>query len=527
VKTVYSFTLFSLFIALFSNAIPVKEVKSESRNVPQERDSLANTRETLTRNKLCPECTRIYPGDINFCSVDGKQLIDFKEEDLICPTCNEKASTGEKFCKNDGTQLVLKTSIDKKVSPPDKKVEINIPADAPPEEKTKAVVYHLLEGNRLCEELNDFESALEEYKKANALNPELPAIHFRMGGAYWKLGNTKEALASLDKCKILLEAQPPETKENRNYQKSLEDVKVYINQLEKGLAQTEKQQRVASSLTARDEKMKQALAENREKWDKPILIPAGKFIMGTASDEFIPEETPQHEVYLNAYYIDKYEVTNAQYWEFLQYMKSTDDHSKCYPGEPKGKDHKPGLPHTRWEYPYYDFPDYPVNRVDWYDAYAYAAWAGKRLPTEAEWEKAARGTDGRRFPWGNVWDTKRCNVGPNAPLSVGSFEFGKSLYGCMDSIGSVSEWCNDWYHPEYYQNSPSVNPKGPETSTGLRIIKGGSLFAPYAHKMRCAVRIFGKPEDRNKSIGFRCAKDAKPETETPVKEASKPEEKGK
>ena len=136
-KTVYSFTLFSLFIALFSNAIPVKEVKSESRNVPQERASLANTRENVARNKLCPECTRIYPGDINFCSVDGKQLIDFKEEDLICPTCNEKASPEEKFCKNDGTQLVLKSSIDKKVSRPDKKVEINIPADAPPEERQR------------------------------------------------------------------------------------------------------------------------------------------------------------------------------------------------------------------------------------------------------------------------------------------------------------------------------------------------------------------------------------------------------
>ena len=97
-KIVYSSTLFGLFIALFSNAILTKEVKSEPRYVPQERDSLANTRENVTRNKLCPECSRIYPGDINFCSVDGKQLVDFKEEDLMCPTCKENAAPGELFC---------------------------------------------------------------------------------------------------------------------------------------------------------------------------------------------------------------------------------------------------------------------------------------------------------------------------------------------------------------------------------------------------------------------------------------------
>ncbi|MEK6622968.1 MAG: zinc ribbon domain-containing protein, partial [Planctomycetota bacterium] len=106
-KIVYSFTLSGLFIALFSNAILTKEAKSESLYVPQEKDSPANIRENVNRNKLCPECSRIYPGDINFCSVDGKQLVDYREEDLMCPTCKEKATPGEKFCKNDGTQLVL------------------------------------------------------------------------------------------------------------------------------------------------------------------------------------------------------------------------------------------------------------------------------------------------------------------------------------------------------------------------------------------------------------------------------------
>lgn len=523
----YRIILFIMFTLFQHNLLLAKAVINEVQNPPQKNEPLPKTSENITKNMLCPECSRIYPGDISYCSIDGKELVEFNGEELVCPTCREKANPGDKFCKKDGSQLIPKSSTYRKASVPDKKVGINLPPNATQEEKTKAAMYHLMEGTRLREELNDFEGALEEYKKAETLNPDLPSLHFQMGGIYWKLGNQREALAHLDKCKTLLDAQPPESKSDENYQKTLQDVKVYINKLEKGLRPSEKSQRKELTLSERDERMKKALVENRGKWSEMIVIPAGKFIMGSPQDEFIPEETPQHEVYLDTYSIDKYEVTNAQYWEFLQYIKSTGDHSKCFPGEPKNKDHTPGTPHTGWDYPYYEYPDYPVTRVDWYDGYAYAAWAGKRLPTEAEWEKAARGTDGRRFPWGNVWDARRSNVGPDAPLSVGSFEFGASLYGCMDLIGSVSEWCSDWYHPDYYQTSSSVNPKGPESSTGMRVIKGASLFAPYAYKMRCAVRIFGKPEDRNKSIGFRCAKDYTTETGKTVKETSKPEDKSK
>lgn len=526
-KFVYPLMLLVALPTMHLNLLNAETIKKEAKNLSHTDEPLPKTKANVIKNKLCPECSRIYPGDVNFCSIDGKGLVDFTEEELICPTCKQKANPGEKFCKKDGTPLISKSLPDKTTSVPDKKIEINLPPNATQEDKTKAAMYHFMEGNRLREEMNDFEGALEEYRKAEKINPELPSLHFQMGGIYWKLGKQKEALAHLDKCKTILEAQPPETKSSESYQKTLQDVKVYINKLEKGLKPSEKNQRKELTQAERDERMKKALSENRGKWGEMIVIPAGKFTMGTKEDEFIPEETPQHEVYLDTYYIDKYEVTNALYWEFLQYIKSTGDHSKCFPGEPKNKDHTPGTPHTGWDYPYYDYPDYPVTRVDWYDAYAYAAWAGKRLPTEAEWEKAARGTDGRRFPWGNVWDAKRSNVGPDAPLSVGSFEYGASVYGCLDLIGSVSEWCYDWYHPEYYHTSPSMNPKGPEASTGMRVIKGASLFAPYAYKMRCAVRIFGNAEDRNKSIGFRCAKDYTPETEKTIKETSKPEDKGK
>ena len=496
---------YSCILVLTFAILPYHSILAEESEKTIEHSNPKNSPQTVsekntTKNRLCPECNRIYPGDIQFCGKDGKQLIEYTETEVICPTCKEKYSPGDQFCKKDGTKLSSLT---------EKEIAFTKPSGTTPEELMKEATQHFIEGNRLREKEGNFEAALEEYKKSETLFSDNPALHFHMGGIYWKLGKQKEALAHLDKCRKLLEEKPQEMQSDETYQKSMQDVLLYINKLEKGLSPSEKKQRAELALEARNERMKKALDANRKKWNEMVLVPEGKFIMGSGEDDFIPEESPQHEVHLDAYCIDKYEVTNAQYWEFLHYIKKTNDHSKCFPGEPKNKDHTPGTPHTGWDYPYYDYPDYPVCRVDWYDAYAYAAWAGKRLPTEAEWEKATRGTDGRRFPWGNVWDAKRCNVGSDAPLTVGSFESSISVYGCYDVIGSVSEWCNDWYHPEYYKNSPSINPKGPDVSTGSRIIKGGSLFAPYAYKMRCAVRIFGKPEERNKSIGFRCAKDYK------------------
>ncbi|WP_169704121.1 formylglycine-generating enzyme family protein [Candidatus Kuenenia stuttgartensis] len=178
--------------------------------------------------------------------------------------------------------------------------------------------------------------------------------------------------------------------------KDITEVRSYIALLKQ--APPEKIE-VIEKYKSRDEAMEKALEIQNKKHDT-VLIPAGKFSMGTNEARDVSQ--PEHVVYLDAYEIDRYEITNAQYWEFVKYIEETNDHSKCFKDEPIGKDHKPRY----WEDEYYNVPDYPVARVDWYDAYAYAAWKGKRLPTEAEWEKAARGLDVRAFPWGNEWITQ-------------------------------------------------------------------------------------------------------------------------
>jgi len=221
-----------------------------------------------------------------------------------------------------------------------------------------------------------------------------------------------------------------------------------------------------------------------------VLIPAGEFTMG--SDEGENDEKPIHKVYLDAYYIDKYEVTNAQYKECVK----------------AGKCKKPY--DTAW-YDNQNYSNHPVVYVDWYMADTYCEWAGKRLPTEAEWEKAARGTDGRKYPWGNNWCETCCNWeeegkkdGYRGTAPVGSYESGKSPYGVYDLSGNVWEWVADWYSGNYYQNSPYKNPTGP-SSEAIRVMRGGSWNFSYPDYFRGAVRIWLDPDSWVNLIGFRCA----------------------
>ena len=232
-----------------------------------------------------------------------------------------------------------------------------------------------------------------------------------------------------------------------------------------------------------------------------VFVPAGEFRRG--SDDGPNDEQPARALYLPDFWIDRHEVTNEQYGKFLAWMQQTKDHSKCHPNEPKNKDHVPAY----WNDSTWNQPNQPVVGVDWYDAYSYAAWARKRLPTEAEWEKAARGLDNRKFPWGNAWDDANANAQRKrqTTVEVGTFAGGASPYGAMDVTGNVAEWCADWHDANYYQSAPDANPKGAPSGT-FRIVRGGSFFN-LANECRVTTRSRSLPATRLFTIGFRCAKD--------------------
>jgi formylglycine-generating enzyme required for sulfatase activity len=239
-----------------------------------------------------------------------------------------------------------------------------------------------------------------------------------------------------------------------------------------------------------------------------ILIPKGEFLMGSAEIDKNAgsEEKPQHMVYLSDYYIDLTEVTNGMYRVCV-------DAGAC--SEPQE-----GTSYTR-EY-YYDnteYDDYPVINVDWYQARTYCEWRGSRLPTEAEWEKAARGIDGRIFPWGNSFDGKLANFCDNScPFDwtdknvddgypdtspAYSYPSGASPYGLLNMAGNVYEWVQDWYLDTYYQNSPFENPLGPPDDE-YHVVRGGS-WSDGSIGLRVAYRSTNAPTDYSGSIGFRCA----------------------
>jgi formylglycine-generating enzyme required for sulfatase activity len=216
-----------------------------------------------------------------------------------------------------------------------------------------------------------------------------------------------------------------------------------------------------------------------------VYVSAGEFYMG--SDEGHNDERPMHTVYLNAFYIDKTEVTNAQY-------------RKCV---------EAGACDTPGKTTYYDnanFAQHPVVYVNWYQAEAYCQWAGKRLPTEAEWEKAARGTDGRTYPWAEGIDCDHAQYdecsGETVPVE--SKPKGASPYGALDMGGNVWEWVADWYGEDYYSQSPGRNPPGPDSGEH-RVLRGGSWFHP-AHFVRCANRFGIYPDYRCNFVGFRCVR---------------------
>ena len=232
-----------------------------------------------------------------------------------------------------------------------------------------------------------------------------------------------------------------------------------------------------------------------------VEVPAGSFPMGVPDGDRDGgrDEYPRHTVFVDTFFIDKYEVTNAYYLEFVKAANHR------VPQNPKN----PTRNLWQGESIVESLADRPVINVDWFDADAYCRWAGKRLPTEAEWEKAAKGTADRRFPWGNVEPTdKHLNfnqrwIGEKTLMPVGSYEAGKSPFGAYDMAGNVWEWVNDWYDARYYEKSPERNPKGPDTGT-KRIIRGAG-WQNETPTVRIFTRVDSVPTIRNESTGFRCA----------------------
>lgn len=222
-----------------------------------------------------------------------------------------------------------------------------------------------------------------------------------------------------------------------------------------------------------------------------VTIPAGPFVRGTENGGF--DERPQRTVQLDEFSIDRYEVTNYNYQQFV----AATGHRK--PGLParyaKSSGRMKGV-------------NQPVVYVSWDDADAYCRWKGKRLPTEAEWEKAMRGSDGRLWPWGSKDQPSGANWarvqdGYEVSASAGSFQTDKSPYGVMDGAGNVMEWVADWYQETYYADAPEQNPPSPEHGT-YRVLRGGS-YTTTGGDVRITSRSKMMPDFRDETIGFRCA----------------------
>jgi formylglycine-generating enzyme required for sulfatase activity len=218
-----------------------------------------------------------------------------------------------------------------------------------------------------------------------------------------------------------------------------------------------------------------------------IRVPGGPFILG--DDTRHPDEGPMQEWTVGPFYIDRYEVTNADYHRFVKALD------------------RPPPAHWNGHAPPPKLADHPVTYVSWYDARDYCAWRGKRLPTEFEWEKAARGTEGLKFPWGDIFDpgianTPQSKIGHTTP--VGSFPKGASPYGALDMAGNVWEWTDSWYKP--YPGNTRSNPNYGEM---YRIVRGGSWFDCEFYRCGISAPTFNRgffiPNTKNDTFGFRCA----------------------
>jgi len=265
-----------------------------------------------------------------------------------------------------------------------------------------------------------------------------------------------------------------------------------------------------------------------------VFVPRGDFLMGSTTQEAATDETidkdeiPQHAVDLGDFWIDKTEVTNAMFMSFIDATGYRTDAEKAGEGGvfELSSEKAQQIKGADWKHPHGPtssidgLENHPVVQVSWNDAQGYCHWLGKRLPTEAEWEKAARGQDGRKYPWGNEsptgnllnfadinlnvgWANKNENDGYQFTAPVGNYPAGASPYGAVDMAGNVWEWVQDWYDGGYYNISPSVNPIGPDLGES-RVLRGGSWNRAFF--FRAAYRRSLNPARSIDDLGFRCVR---------------------
>jgi len=222
-----------------------------------------------------------------------------------------------------------------------------------------------------------------------------------------------------------------------------------------------------------------------------VVIPAGEFWMG--AEDGLQDARPLHRVHLSSYWFDKYEVTNARYRQCVEGGGCTPPKDRLMFEDPQRAQH-------------------PVTNITWGQARAFCQWQGKRLPTEAEWEKAARGTDGRRYPWGNNEEVLKRHMrkGELTADASGAEMAGRqtataSPYGVFDLIGSVSEWVKDWYAEDFYQASPARDPQGPSRGS-FRVLRGGE-WNEKAPNLQASYRGWDDVTYWGPTLGVRCAED--------------------
>ena len=338
--------------------------------------------------------------------------------------------------------------------------------------------------------LGEWKQVVDALAKAQEFSAQYPPLLYLLGAAHKKLGNFNEAEASFKAFLTVTPEAPEKAEVNR-----------LLVELQVERDQARRRQEAARKFQGEIDRLAKSAPPGM------VPVPAGEFLMGSTEadiavamqlcpqcpEESFARETPAHVVSLEAFFIDRLEVTTAEYAEFLNTSKrQAPDHWE------EGSQAKQAQK--------------PVIGATWEDAVEYCKSKGKRLPTEAEWEKAARGVDGRRYPWGNEraslsWaNFDKCCIwaGYSLLTPVGSLEEGASPYGAQDMAGNAREWVQDWYDERYYAASLKKNPAGPDKGTE-KVVRGGGWMS-LATGVRTTSREKRDPAARSTSVGFRCAR---------------------